>query len=56
MIEVGKDGERITISFPYNPRYITKIKTIAGYRWHQGEKCWSVPYSEFETLLSVFDG
>ena len=40
----------------YNPDYIAKIKTIEGYRWRPEEKCWSVPYSEFETLLSVFDG
>ena len=46
----------IKISFPYNPDYIAKIKTIEGYRWRPEEKCWSVPYSEFETLLSVFDG
>lgn len=30
--------------FPYNPAYITKIKSL------------SVPYSEFEKLFSVFDG
>ncbi len=56
MIEVKRDEERIRISFPYNPNYITKIKTIAGYRWHPEERCWSVPYSKLETLLSVFDG
>jgi hypothetical protein len=39
MIGVGKDGGRIKISFPYNPDYITKIKTIEGYRWHSEEKC-----------------
>ncbi len=55
MIEVRKDGERIKISFPYSPDYITRIKTIGGYRWHPEEKCWSVPYSELENLLSVFD-
>ncbi|MBE9541996.1 MAG: hypothetical protein IMF01_06725, partial [Proteobacteria bacterium] len=56
MIEVRKNGERIKISFPYNPDYISKIKTIEGYRWHPEDKCWSVPRSEFETLLSIFDG
>ena len=48
MIRVRKDGDRIGISFPYNPDYIIKIKTIEGYRWHLDEKCRSVPYSEFE--------
>lgn len=56
MIEVRKDEERINISFPYNPDYITKIKTFEGYRWHPEGKYWSVPYSELEKLLSVFDG
>ena len=56
MMEVKKDGGRIKISFPYNPDYIAKIKTIVGYRWHPEGRYWSVPYSEFEKLLSVFDG
>ena len=56
MIEITKDEERIKISFPYNPDYIAKIKTIEGYRWYPEEKCWSVPYFEFETFLSVFEG
>ena len=45
----------IKISFPYTSDYIAKIKTIEGYRWRPEEKCWSVPYSELENLLSVFD-
>jgi len=56
MIEVRKDEGRIKISFPYNPDYIVKIKTLEDYRWHPEEKCWSVPYYEFENFLSVFDG
>jgi site-specific recombinase XerD len=56
MIEVRKDEGRIKVSFPYNPDYIAKIKTIGGYRWHPEEKYWSIPSSEFERLLSVFNG
>jgi len=56
MIRIGKDGDRIAVVFPYNPDYIAKVKTIEGYRWHPEEKYWSVPFSELETLLSVFDG
>lgn len=58
MIEVGKDGGRIKISFPYNPDYIAKIKTLEGYRWHPEEKYWSVPYSEdaVKRILSIFSG
>jgi len=41
---------------PYNPSYITKIKSVEGYRWHPEEKYWSVPYSSLERLLSVFEG
>ncbi|RLG32272.1 hypothetical protein DRN97_07750 [Methanosarcinales archaeon] len=54
MIEVRKDGERIKISFPYNPDYITKIKILKGYRWHPEKKYWSIPSSELEILISVF--
>ena len=56
MIEITKDEERIKITFSYNPDYIAKIETIEGYRWYPKEKCWSVPYFEFETFLSVFGG
>jgi hypothetical protein len=45
MIEVRKDGERIKISFPYNPDYITRIKTIGGYRWRP-EGCICEPCSD----------
>ena len=55
MIEVRKDGERIKISFPYNPDYITKIKSIEGYQWHPEKKYWSLPYSELKGLLALFD-
>lgn len=55
MIEVRKKGERIEISFPYNPDHIAKIKTTEGYRWHPEDKCWSLPYSELKGLLALFD-
>lgn len=31
MIGVKNDGDRIKIHFPYNPSYITKIKTVEEY-------------------------
>ena len=56
IIEVIKERERIKIFFPYNPDHIAKIKTIGGYKWHAEGKYWSIPCSELERLLSVFDG
>jgi site-specific recombinase XerD len=57
MIQVEKDGERIKVIFSYNPRYIAKIKTIKGYKWHPEDKSWSVPNSEsaIMRILSFFD-
>jgi hypothetical protein len=34
MIKIEKDDEKVIVKFSYNPDYITKIKTIEGYRWH----------------------
>lgn len=53
----NEDG-RIAVSFPYNPIYTTKIKTINEYRWHPEEKYWSLPYSEdvLEKILFAFNG
>ena len=56
MIKIGKEEGGIICRFPYNPAYITKIKTIEGYRWHPEEKYWTVPHSEFKKLLSIFGG
>ena len=58
MIAAKKEGDRITISFPYNSDCIAKIRTVEGYRWHPEEKCWSVPYSEgvVKRIVSLFDG
>lgn len=59
IIRIGKalDG-RITMTLPYNPDYISKVKKINGYRWNPDERCWSVPYSDdnIETILSMFSG
>jgi len=56
MIRIREEDERIAVAFPYNIDYIAKVKSIEGYRWHPEEKYWSIPYCEFEKLLSVFDG
>ncbi|MEE9151225.1 MAG: tyrosine-type recombinase/integrase, partial [Thermoplasmata archaeon] len=49
---------RMGVTFPYNPSYIAKIKTITGYRWHPEEKCWSFPSNNdtLRRILSVFNG
>ncbi len=49
---------RIGVTFPYNSSYITKVKTIEGYRWHPDKKCWSFPSGDgnLERILSVFYG
>jgi len=45
------------MAFSYNPAYVTKIKTIEGYRWNPREKYWSFSYSEgiLEKILEAFD-
>ncbi|MCK4491484.1 MAG: hypothetical protein KAU03_02595 [Candidatus Altiarchaeales archaeon] len=45
MLKIERGNERVILRFPYDPVYITKIKTIKGYRRHPEEKYWSVPYS-----------
>ena len=58
-IKIGMgDANRITVSFPYNPDYIAKIKTIEGYKWHPEEKYWSQPSGNdiLDRLASLFEG
>ncbi len=54
MIEVYENNGLLVIKFPYDPRYISKIKEIRGHMWHPEEKVWTVPVSELEHLLSIF--
>jgi len=39
-IRISKDikHERILVSFSYNPEFISKLKSIDGYRWHPDKK------------------
>lgn len=57
VIKISKvEQNRIALSFLYNPKFVQKIKTIKGYRWHPEGKYWSFQNSELERVLSVFDG
>jgi len=51
------DFRGIRVTFPYNPFFIEKIKTIARRRWHPEEKYWSFPNEEgtLEIILKVFE-
>ena len=46
----------IIVSFPYDPLLVSKVKTIAGRRWHPAEKHWSFPKLDgmLERILKVF--
>jgi len=58
-IKIGRDAvNRITVSFPYNPDYIAKIKTIEGHGWHPEEKYWSIPSDSgvLDRLAFLFEG
>jgi len=49
-IKILKDRENnLIVSFPYNPQFVQKIKTIKGHRWHPDGKYWSF----LNTNLSV---
>lgn len=46
-VEIKKERVgRIIVTFPYNPGYVEKLKTIKGHRWHPEEKYWSFPDEE----------
>ena len=58
-VNVSKDiAGRIIVSFPYNPLWIKKIKTVPRHRCHPDEKHWSFPDTDgtFEQILKVFEG
>lgn len=54
-IRPGKAG-RLIVLLPYTPERMDKIKTVAGRRWHQEERCWTVPHTDgaLRQLLVLF--
>ncbi|PIQ45253.1 MAG: hypothetical protein COW04_08670 [Deltaproteobacteria bacterium CG12_big_fil_rev_8_21_14_0_65_43_10] len=59
VVTISKDfSDRITVSFPYDPQLVKKVKTIDGRKWHRDEKYWSFPSSDgtLEKILRVFEG
>ncbi len=50
------ESHRIKVSFPYNPVFMEKIKSIKGRRWHPERKYRSFPHSDsvLEKLLLIF--
>ncbi len=52
------EAERLIVLLPYTPERVAKIKTVAGRRWHQQEKHWTVPQTNeaIAHLLDLFAG
>jgi len=53
-----EQGEIVVVFSSYDPKFVAKVKSIDGHRWHPDKKYWSFPYSEdiIERILSVFKG
>ena len=50
-----QNSERIKITFPnYNYSYISKIKSIEGYKWHPEEKFWTIPNTNGNLQKIIF--
>ncbi len=56
-IKPGEAG-RLIVLLPYTPERVAKIKTVAGRRWHQQEKHWTVPRTDeaLARLRALFAG
>ncbi|MGD0916381.1 MAG: hypothetical protein ABSB22_07985 [Thermodesulfobacteriota bacterium] len=47
-IQISNDPSgRITVSFPYDPVFVSKVKTIEGRRWNSAETNWSFPNAPY---------
>jgi site-specific recombinase XerD len=58
-VKILKDKKNnLIVSFPYNPQFVEKIKTIKGHRWHPDGKYWFFPNTNgtLERILKVFEG
>jgi hypothetical protein len=43
----------IKIFFPHNPKYIVKLKELAGYKWHTGSINYPAVLSEEKAALNA---
>jgi integron integrase len=58
-VMIGKDASgNIKVTFPYDPVYVARVKTIPGRKWHPDGKYWTFPYSKtvFNQIHSAFAG
>jgi integron integrase len=55
VIRPGTQG-RLIVVVPYSPERVARIKTIVGRRWHQGERCWTIPHTDgtLRQILALF--
>lgn len=53
--EILLDGQVLKIVFPYNPKFVSLVKTLKGARFvANGEKYWTVPLGVGEDALKAF--
>lgn len=59
-IKISKDIQQgeIAVAFSYDPKLVTKVKSIENHRWHPDKKYWSFPNTNgmLEKILKVFEG
>ena len=58
-VVIGKDASgNIKVTFPHDPGYVARIKTVPGHKWHHEGRYWSFPFSEeiFDQIRSAFAG
>jgi hypothetical protein len=56
-IQISNDPSGcIIVSFPYDPLFVEKVKSIDGRRWHPEDKHWSFPKLDgmLDKILKVF--
>ena len=50
MLRIAVENGRAKVYTPYNPDFVSQIKTIGGHKWDSTEKCWTVPAAEIDTV------
>lgn len=55
-VTVSRVGNSLAIRFPYDPAKVEIARGLPNRRWDSAAKCWSVPVSALESVLSAFPG
>lgn len=52
--QIARKGQKLILTFAYDPALVAKVKSISGARWNPDDKYWHLPASQLQPCLEAF--